>query len=47
MGSDLGVFTAMYFDVETKTGYVILMNRGMDTKVARAAQKIAKTLMAM
>lgn len=45
MGSDLGVFTALYFDSKTKTGFIILMNRGMDSKSASAMKKIAIKLM--
>ncbi len=47
MGSDLGVFTAMYFDVEKKDGFIILMNRGMDTKAVDAMKKIAHRLHAL
>jgi CubicO group peptidase (beta-lactamase class C family) len=47
MGSDLGVFTALYFNVESKTGFIILMNRGMDARAGATMQKIATTLMAM
>jgi len=45
MGSDLGVFTALYFDTKTKTGFIILMNRGMDGQAASAMKKIAIKLM--
>jgi len=45
MGSDLGVFTAMYFDINSKDGFIILMNRGMDGKAAAAMKKIATKLM--
>ncbi|WP_164852441.1 serine hydrolase domain-containing protein [Rheinheimera riviphila] len=44
MGSDLGVFTAMYFDPTSKDGFIILMNRGMDTKAVAAMQQIAARL---
>ncbi|WP_444883433.1 serine hydrolase domain-containing protein [Microbulbifer sp. PSTR4-B] len=44
MGSDLGVFTAMYFDPDRKDGFIILMNRGMDSKSAEAMRHIAKRL---
>ncbi len=44
MGSDLGVFTAFYFDPDRKDGFIILMNRGMDAKAATAMKKIAKRL---
>lgn len=44
MGSDLGVFTAMYFDPASKDGFIILMNRGMDAKATSAMQQIAKKL---
>lgn len=45
MGSDLGVFTAMYFDVKSQSGFIILMNRGYDAKAETAANKIAEYLM--
>lgn len=44
MGSDLGVFTALYFDPASKDGFIILMNRGMDAKAVAAMQQIAKRL---
>ncbi len=44
IGSDLGVFTAMYFDPASKDGFIILMNRGMDAKATSAMQQIAKKL---
>ena len=47
MGSDLGVFTAMYFDPTTKTGYIILMNRGADAKAGDAMKKIFSKLAAV
>lgn len=47
MGSDLGVFTAMYFDIKSKTGVIVLMNRGVDAKASKAAMLIAETMMAM
>ncbi len=47
MGSDLGVFTALYFDIKSKSGIVILMNRGLDSKSAGAAKKISLKLMSM
>lgn len=47
MGSDLGVFTALYFDIKSKTGFIILMNRGLDSKSAGAAKKISEKLMSM
>ena len=45
MGSDLGVFSALYFDQKTKTGFIIIMNRGVDTKAASAMKKISNRLM--
>lgn len=45
MGSDLGVFTSLYFDINSRTGFVIVMNRGMDSNAARAMTKIAENLM--
>jgi CubicO group peptidase (beta-lactamase class C family) len=47
MGSDLGVFTALYFDIQSKTGFIILMNRGMDGKSAKAAKDISLRLMSL
>lgn len=44
MGSDLGVFTALYFDRHSKDGFIILMNRGMDRQSATAMKKIAMKL---
>jgi hypothetical protein len=44
MGSDLGVFTALYFDRHSKDGFIILMNRGMDQQAATAMKKIATKL---
>ncbi|GEA06957.1 hypothetical protein KUL42_17180 [Alteromonas sp. KUL42] len=45
MGSDLGTFAAVYFNLDIKDGFIILMNRGMDSKSASAMRRIAKTLM--
>ncbi|WP_226643503.1 serine hydrolase domain-containing protein [Microbulbifer variabilis] len=45
MGSDLGVFTALYFDPNRKDGFIILMNRDVDSKSAGAMRRIAKRLM--
>ncbi len=45
MGSDLGVFSALYFDVKSKQGFIIIMNRGMDSKSASAMKKIAQKMM--
>lgn len=47
MGSDLGVFTALYFDPVSKDGFIILMNRGMDNDAVSAMQKIAERLKAI
>ena len=44
MGSDLGVFTALYFDPVSKDGFIILMNRGMDAKAVAAMQDIAQKM---
>lgn len=44
MGSDLGVFTALYFDPVSKDGFIILMNRGMDSKAAEAMKNIANRM---
>lgn len=45
MGADLGVFAAMYFDPESKDGFIILMNRDVDAKSANAMKEIANRLM--
>ncbi|MCG7537920.1 serine hydrolase domain-containing protein [Pseudoalteromonas sp. OOF1S-7] len=45
MGSDPGVFAAMYFDPNNKNGFIILMNRGLDTKSGSAMKSIAVRLM--
>jgi len=47
LGSDLGVFTALYFDPVSKDGFIILMNRGMDATAASAMKKIATRLQAI
>jgi CubicO group peptidase (beta-lactamase class C family) len=44
MGSDLGVFTALYFDIKSKTGFIVLMNRGVDGMSGAAMKKIADKL---
>lgn len=44
MGSDLGVFTALYFDRSSKDGFIILMNRGVDDNAAAAIKQIATKL---
>lgn len=44
MGSDIGVFTAFYFDPENKNGFIILMNRGQDAETTEAMILIAKRL---
>ncbi|MCP1340235.1 beta-lactamase family protein [Idiomarina sp. M1R2S28] len=45
MGSDLGVFAAMYFDLNSQSGFIIVMNRGADAKAGFAMQKLAAALM--
>ncbi|WP_444945076.1 serine hydrolase domain-containing protein [Microbulbifer sp. ZKSA006] len=47
MGTDLGVFVAMYFEPESKDGFIILMNRDMDSQSAVAMQRIAERLIAI
>ncbi len=47
MGADFGAFTALYFDPNKKTGFIILMNRGMDNNAALAMKKIANKIIAM
>ncbi|PKM18788.1 MAG: hypothetical protein CVV11_10175 [Gammaproteobacteria bacterium HGW-Gammaproteobacteria-15] len=47
MGSDLGVFTALYFDRSSKDGFIILMNRGVDDKAAAAMKQIATKLVGL
>lgn len=44
MGSDLGVFASAYFDLETRDGFIVLMNRGVDAIAAGAMQQIATRL---
>ncbi|QFT53148.1 hypothetical protein FIU95_00960 [Microbulbifer sp. THAF38] len=45
MGSDLGVFTALYFEPNRRDGFIILMNRDVDSKSAGAMRRITKRLM--
>jgi CubicO group peptidase (beta-lactamase class C family) len=47
MGSDLGVFSAAYFDVDSKDGFIVLMNRGVDEKAGEAMKQIAVRVMGM
>lgn len=44
-GSDLGVYTTAYFDVERKNAVVILMNRGVDAAAENAMTKIFDRLL--
>lgn len=44
-GSDLGVFTAMYFDISTRNGFIILMNRGIDDDAIHVMRTIAQRIM--
>jgi len=44
MGSDLGAFTAFYFDPHSKDGFIILINRSSDERLAAAMTLIAKLL---
>lgn len=44
MGSDIGVFTAFYFDPIRKDGFIILMNRGQDEQTTQAMIEIANRL---
>jgi CubicO group peptidase (beta-lactamase class C family) len=46
-GSDIGVFTYLYFDPEEKTAVIILMNRGVDMAAERAMDKLSKRLWSM
>lgn len=41
MGSDIGVFTAFYFDRATRNGLIILMNRAADKSSGAAMKQIA------
>ncbi len=41
MGSDIGVFTAFYFDREARNGLIILMNRSADKSSGAAMKQIA------
>ncbi len=43
-GSDLGVYTSAYFDLETGDGYIVLMNRGVDSMASTAMERIAERL---
>lgn len=43
-GSDLGVYTSTYFSLETRNGYIVLMNRGVDTVAEEAMQRIVMRL---
>jgi len=47
MGSDLGVFTALYFDHASGDGFIILMNRSADASTEVAMKKLADRLMAL
>ena len=44
MGADLGAFTAFYFSPESGNGFIILMNRGADTRGGVAMKQLAKML---
>lgn len=39
MGSDLNLSASMYFDIERKDGFILVVNRGVDTKSAYAMKK--------
>ncbi|MCO1332994.1 hypothetical protein MO867_01450 [Microbulbifer sp. OS29] len=45
IGADLGIFSDKYFEPEHKDGFVILMNRDMDSKSENAMKGIANRLM--
>ncbi len=44
-GSDLGVYTSLYFDRKTLDGYIILMNRSVDGDADRAMDMLARRIM--
>jgi CubicO group peptidase (beta-lactamase class C family) len=44
MGSDLGVFSSLYFDIQSKNGFIVLMNRGMDGKSGYALKQLSTRL---
>jgi hypothetical protein len=43
-GSDLGVFTSLYFDAERKHAVIILMNRTFDLQTEAAMAEISTRL---
>jgi len=47
MGSDPGVFTAFYFNIQSNDGIIILMNIDMNKNSANAMKKIAYELMTL
>ncbi len=44
-GSDLGVFTSAYFDLEKKDAVIVLMNRDVDAVTEKAMNEIRNKLM--
>jgi len=44
-GSDLGVFTSLYFDLEKKDAIIILMNRDVDAVTEQAMEEIRSRLL--
>ncbi len=45
MGSDRGIASSMYFDVATRTGFIIVINRGLDKASGQAMAQLAQALM--
>ena len=43
-GSDLGVFTQLYFDRDKKDAYIILMNKDYDAQTGRAMGQLVKRI---
>lgn len=46
-GSDIGVFTSLYFDPENRNAVIILMNRGVDVAAEQAMDKLSNRLWSM
>jgi hypothetical protein len=44
-GSDLGVFTSAYFDLEKQNAVIILMNRDVDAVTEKAMDEIREKLL--
>ncbi len=46
MGSDLGVYTSLYFDLTSRDAVIVLMNRGVDLRAEEAMEAINERLWA-